>query len=146
MEHGGRPAARWLLVASAVVALLVVLGMIVVGRKPELSVGPTTPMSGHSPTATAPAATSTPSPHPTATPPAELALGAWFFQSRGCAGCHGERGEGAIGRKLAGTGLAFDDVWRQVRFPIGEMITYPEVALSDGDLFAIWSWLRSLSP
>ena len=148
MVHGRSPAARWALVATGIVVLLLlVVGMLGVLRESESSVKPTATVAGPSPTATAPvASTSTPSSRPTATPPADLALGAWLFQSRGCAGCHGQKAEGAIGRRLAGTGVAFDDARRQVRFPIGEMIAYPEVALSDSDLFQIWSWLRSLSP
>jgi len=74
-----------------------------------------------------------------------MAEGLALFQSVGCAGCHGQNGEGGIGPAMAGH--TAEQIRRQVRTPSGDVMpAFSEEQLSDDQLSVIIAWVESLGP
>jgi mono/diheme cytochrome c family protein len=74
-----------------------------------------------------------------------VAQGLALFRSAGCAGCHGQEGEGDVGPALAGH--TAEQVERQVRTPKGDVMpAYSEEQLSDAQLNQVIAWVESLGP
>jgi len=101
------------------------------------------------PTATIVPPTPTPTqpPAPTSTsaaPVGDPAAGAAFWQGAPCKGCHGDKAEGNLGPKLAGTSLTFAEVLKQVRTPRGVMPAFSASRVSDQDLRNVYAWLHTL--
>ncbi len=69
-----------------------------------------------------------------------------LFIRKGCLGCHGASGRGGVGPVLARTRLPLDAVIRQVRRPRGIMPPFPARVVSDGEVRAIWDYLRNAPP
>jgi len=102
------------------------------------------------PTAVPPTATPTPPtatavpPTPTAVPP-NAQTGAQLWPQAPCSACHGPSAEGAIGPRLAGTGLSLTQLLSTVRLGKGQMPSFSESRISDENLGHIHAWLQSLS-
>ncbi len=65
----------------------------------------------------------------------------------GCAQCHGTVGQGgSAGPALAGTPLPYAGFAALLRNPRAEMPPYTAKVLSDGDLAAIYAFVKSLKP
>ncbi|MFQ6015306.1 MAG: c-type cytochrome [Anaerolineae bacterium] len=102
------------------------------------------------PTATPIPPTATPVP-PTATPmlptptPELAEEGKALFAQKGCAACHGSNAEGTdIAPALAGHSR--EQVFKQVRNPVGEMPALTEEQVSDEELEKIAAFIESLGP
>jgi mono/diheme cytochrome c family protein len=97
-------------------------------------------------TATVAAAT----PAPAETP--DLARGERLYASKGCAECHGDKGEGVAGKgsAVAGTPLdaqTFDDLMRTGGDgKLGPDHLYGPSAISPSGMAALHAWLQSLPP
>ena len=100
--------------------------------------------SGSSTAPTATAKSASPAAGSTTTSGDEVAQGAAIWAQKPCQGCHGDKGQGGAGPKLAGTTLSFDQVKKQVRTPRGVMLAFSESQVSDADLQSMYTWLKSL--
>ena len=70
--------------------------------------------------------------------------GAQAWTAAGCVACHGANAEGAVGPKLAGTSLPFDQVKNTARN--GKGVAMPKFSadqVSDKALTDIYAWLKS---
>ena len=67
-----------------------------------------------------------------------------LFTDRGCSACHGDRAQGNVGPKLAGTSLLFSAVIQQLRSPRGVMQRYLPADQSDADECDVYTYVRSL--
>lgn len=84
---------------------------------------------------------------PTPTPPAEVVKrGQRLYYEVGCFYCHGVRGQGAVGPRIARTEMSLDAVTIQVYQPAGDMPVFSEEAVSRSDVAAIYAYLQSLTP
>ena len=83
-------------------------------------------------------------PSATAAPPGDPSHGRVLFEQKGCVLCHGDRGEGLVGPRIAGTKLSFAEVLKQVRNPRGVMQQYQPADLSDEEVRDIYAYLRTL--
>jgi len=73
----------------------------------------------------------------------DAAAGLEIYRAVGCAGCHGQDGEGNIGPALAGH--TQEQLFRQVRAPKGDIMPpFPEDRLSDDDVEKIGAWIDTL--
>lgn len=84
---------------------------------------------------------------PTPTPlPEVVKRGQRLFYEVGCFYCHGVRGQGAVGPRIARTEMSLDAVTIQVYQPAGDMPAFSEQAVSRSDVAAIYAYLQSLTP
>src|SRR5512140_631069 len=88
---------------------------------------------------------------PTARPPTPDAVGRGesLFAFKGCAGCHGLRGEGGnVAPRIARTALPFAGVLDQVRLPkwVHRMPAFPPDMISDDEIQDIYAFLQSAVP
>ncbi len=73
----------------------------------------------------------------------DAAAGLELYRAVGCAGCHGQDGEGNIGPALAGH--TREQLFRQVRAPKGDIMPpFLEDRLSDDDVEKIGAWIDTL--
>ncbi len=68
------------------------------------------------------------------------------FVSFGCYQCHGYLGHGANSGPRLSANMPFEGFQQIVRFPYGVMPAYPRELLSDDDLRAIYSYIKSIPP
>jgi mono/diheme cytochrome c family protein len=66
------------------------------------------------------------------------------FVRHGCYECHGFAGQGGAGKTLAPNPLPFEAFSALVRNSTNAMPPYQKAVLSDGDLAAIYAYLRSI--
>ena len=66
------------------------------------------------------------------------------YVANGCYQCHGYAGQGGAGARLARTAYSFEAFAALVRRPANEMPAYAPQVLDDGELKAIYDYLRSL--
>ncbi len=66
------------------------------------------------------------------------------FVRHGCYECHGFAGQGGAGKTLAPNPLPFETFSALVRNSTSAMPPYQKAILSDGDLAAIYAYLRSI--
>jgi mono/diheme cytochrome c family protein len=66
------------------------------------------------------------------------------FLKNGCWQCHGERGQGGVGPKLAPDPIPFDTLQTFVRTTDRNMPPFHEAILSNGDLADIYAYLQSI--
>lgn len=76
--------------------------------------------------------------------PGLVARGRQLYFQVDCAACHGDRGEGLDGPRIANTEWSFAEVLIQVRTPEDAMDPFPPSVLSDQDVRAIYEFLKSL--
>jgi mono/diheme cytochrome c family protein len=74
------------------------------------------------------------------------AIGKVLFVQRGCSACHGDRAQGLVGPKLAGTTLSFEAVLHQLRMPRGTMQRYLPTDQSDADECNVYIYVKGLKP
>lgn len=103
------------------------------------------PSATVAPTQAAPETTATAAVMPGPDVAGDPEVGAVLFLSLPCSGCHGATAGGQFGPTLAGTGLTFEEVRRQVRMPRDKMPRFDESVVSDEGLRHIYAWLRSLA-
>lgn len=70
--------------------------------------------------------------------------GKMLYSERGCSACHGDRAQGNVGPKLAGTTLPFSAVIKQLREPSGVMTRYLPSDQSDADECDVLIYVQSL--
>ena len=66
------------------------------------------------------------------------------FIKHGCYECHGFMGQGGAGKTLAPNPLPFEAFSAIVRNSANAMPPYQQAILSDGDLAAIYAYLKSI--
>jgi mono/diheme cytochrome c family protein len=74
----------------------------------------------------------------------DSAQGQTLYDRLGCSTCHGDRGEGSIGPRLAGTTLSWEEFLAQVRTPTGVMPNFPPSLAPDDRLLDVYAYLREL--
>lgn len=74
-------------------------------------------------------------------PPAHV-----LYASRGCLGCHGASGAGAVGPTLARLSIPFNQFLRQLRNPRGIMPSFHSELVTDEEARAIYDFLRQAPP
>ncbi|HLH72339.1 MAG TPA: cytochrome c [Chloroflexota bacterium] len=74
------------------------------------------------------------------------ARGKVLFSQRGCSACHGDRAQGDVGPRLAGTTLTFQQVIHQLREPRGVMQRYLPKDQSDADECDVYIYVKGLKP
>ncbi len=82
-------------------------------------------------------------------PEGNATAGEHFYFHQGCAGCHGDQGEGGYGPEIARTGLLFGQFLNQVRNPANPSSTRSMTAYTPGELSMaevkdIYAFLKSL--
>jgi ubiquinol-cytochrome c reductase cytochrome c subunit len=70
--------------------------------------------------------------------------GKQLFLKNGCWQCHGERGQGGVGVKLAPDPIPFETLQNFVRTTNRNMPPYREQILSNDDLADIYAYLQSI--
>jgi mono/diheme cytochrome c family protein len=102
------------------------------------------PVPTKAPTATE-APTATQAPAFTAAPQGNPTTGEQIWAQKPCSGCHGANAEGAIGPKLAGTALSWDQVLQVVRNGKGggRMPAFDQSVVTDQEMADIYAWLKS---
>jgi mono/diheme cytochrome c family protein len=70
--------------------------------------------------------------------------GKQLFLKNGCWQCHGERGQGGVGFKLAPDPIPFETLQTFVRTTNRNMPPYREQILSNDDLADIYAYLQSI--
>jgi mono/diheme cytochrome c family protein len=66
------------------------------------------------------------------------------FMKHGCWQCHGERGQGGVGPKLAPDPIPFETLSNFVRTTSRQMPPFREQILSNDDLADIYAYLQSI--
>jgi mono/diheme cytochrome c family protein len=74
----------------------------------------------------------------------DSAQGSRLYANLGCAACHGDRAQGLVGPRLAGTDLSYDFVLRQVRNGGNGMPSFGQTAVSDQQVMDIYAYVREL--
>jgi mono/diheme cytochrome c family protein len=76
--------------------------------------------------------------------PANIARGKQLYVATGCYQCHGTRGEGGAGPRLAPGPIPVAGVLQQLRHPRVRMPFYTDVVLPDKDVEDIYAYLQSV--
>jgi mono/diheme cytochrome c family protein len=74
----------------------------------------------------------------------DTAQGGRLYAALACAACHGDRAQGLVGPRLAGTDLSFDQVLHQVRFGGNGMPNFGPGAVTDAQVMDIYAYVRDL--
>jgi mono/diheme cytochrome c family protein len=76
--------------------------------------------------------------------PSDVARGKQLYMTTGCDQCHGTRGQGGAGPRLAPGPIPYEGVLMQLRKPRVRMPLYSAVVMSDSDVAAIYAYLQSV--
>ena len=76
--------------------------------------------------------------------PANVARGKQLYMATGCYQCHGTRGQGGAGPRLAPGPIPLAGVLQQLRHPRARMPFYTEVVMPDKDVEDIYAYLQSV--
>jgi mono/diheme cytochrome c family protein len=74
----------------------------------------------------------------------DTAQGGRLYAALACAACHGDRAQGLVGPRLAGTDLTYDQVLHQVRVGGNGMPNFAPGAVSDQQVMDIYAYVREL--
>jgi mono/diheme cytochrome c family protein len=108
---------------------------------PLATASPVTPTATRPPTSTP----EPPTPQAAVSTRLDPAVGQQIWQTKPCQGCHGDKAQGVVGPKLAGTGLSIDQVLGRVRTGKGIMPAFSAAQVSDLEVQQIYTWLRSMA-
>jgi mono/diheme cytochrome c family protein len=75
---------------------------------------------------------------------ANVARGKQLYMATGCYQCHGTRGEGGAGPRLAPGPIPLAGVLQQLRHPRVRMPFYTDVVMPDKDVEDIYAFLQSV--
>lgn len=73
-----------------------------------------------------------------------VARGKQLYMTTGCDQCHGTRGQGGAGPRLAPGPIPYEGVVMQLRKPRVRMPLYSAVVMPDSDVAAIYAYLQSV--
>src|SRR5262245_52483744 len=76
--------------------------------------------------------------------PNDIARGKQLYMTTGCDQCHGTRGQGGAGPRLAPGPIPYEGVVMQLRKPRIRMPLYSAVVMPDSDVAAIYAYLQSV--
>jgi mono/diheme cytochrome c family protein len=74
----------------------------------------------------------------------DSAQGGRLYAALACAACHGDRAQGLVGPRLAGTDLTYDQVLHQVRNGGNGMPNFGPGAVTDQQVMDIYAYVREL--
>jgi len=74
----------------------------------------------------------------------DVTRGKQLYMDTGCYQCHGTRGEGGAGPRLAPTPLPIEALTLQLRHPRARMPIYTATVMPDKDVAAIYAYLLSV--